>query len=295
MAAKDFSTTDLPTGTPEGSGEGMREDLSQDNAFQNFLDPSPEPVAQEEEETTTEANADENSSEEASSEEAVQDTEESITPSSQETPTVEAEEGTEEESGDERDATIEQLRTQLLEVTRVLAEQQMTKESESKEPAPIELDPVDFINDDETFQEALSDPKVLNKLLNETVQKAVNEAHQRTLKVLPEAIAPQLKESVKATHRVTNFFDSNPELKPHMEYVSFMMGKLLDNPAFKDKSDSEMDAVLANQCRTSLGLMKGKKKSRQKSQAPFANAGGTRMSQPKKSSMQSDVDSLMGY
>jgi len=275
-----FNETDLPAGTPTDPSVEAKPNQSADqdfNDFDDFDNPSL-PVADEAvEPSTTDVNdTTETSGEAASTDDSVPATEDSDAPTSADTP-VETE-------ADPKDALIEQQRLQLLEMTRVLGESRKEPEVPS-EPTPVTLEDVDFIGEDEEFHTAES----LNKLLNTVLAKAVNEAQSQTMKVLPGAIAPQIKNAAAATARANLFLAENKDLVPHIPYVKYTMDQI--NSEGGSKTFDDVYKELETRVRAGLQINKGK--TRQKSEPTgFAGTTGTRKPKAQTSALQSDIDAL---
>ena len=267
-------------GTPEDPSVDVNADLTKDNDFNDFVNPTPPVVEEENESDTNEASeSTETSEEEASSEEATQDVADTEAPSTEDTP-VETEE-------DSKDAQIERQRLQLLEMARVLAVKR-EQPNAAVEPTPVEMEFVDFIGEDEEFHTA----EALNKLLNAVATKAASEARSQTLKALPGAIAPQIKNAAAATARANQFLAENPDLVPHIGYVSYIMDEI--NSEGGSKSYGEIYKELGTRVRSGLNLTKGQaKKTRQKSKPTgFAGTTGTRKPKSAITALQKDIDDL---
>lgn len=166
--------------------------------------------------------------------------------------------------------------------------------------APTTVMPIeeqDFIGD-EDVDELTRDKESFNKMLNKIYTKAVRDVHEFYGNV-PKRVEQTVARATTLRVVRDNFFENNPELKPHGEKVSEVWLRVAkDNP---DKDYKEWLEITADEVRKELNLKKGqappKTEERPKGEGPpkLPHTKGRQRSsqqQPNKSPMESELEDM---
>jgi len=169
-----------------------------------------------------------------------------------------------------------ELRRQLAEVSRKLAEAEAAKSAESVPAAPV-LEDQEFITQDE-FDEVMGDPSKVNALLNRAVKQAVAKARELVLSEVPGAVTPMVTQQIERRALVDRFYQENPELSEHRDYVKFIGSEMAQaNP---DMPLAEYFPKLAAEVKRRLRLGPRKEAGKPKKEEPLFASSGRSARQP---------------
>lgn len=122
--------------------------------------------------------------------------------------------------------------------------------------APIEIERLQFIKEDDDLDDILEDSAKLNELLNLVLQKAVElsvpAVHQRTLQSIPSVVHEYSKRRGAVNEIVGAFYNKNEDLVPFKKAVA-----VAANAVHSENPDWDYEAVFneaAKRTRQSLGL-----------------------------------------
>lgn len=190
---------------------------------------------------------------------------------------------------DEKDKTINELRSRVVELETVKVEQ----------PKPAEQPKVespDFVGDLD-LDEVTRDPSKLNEVLNKVYAKAIEDAQR----VLPDQIKTHIAviESVKEATK--QFYEENSDLKQFQKVVQTVFEEL----AAKDPSRTVSDVIklVAPEVRKRLELPEPKPKSEVKEEKPklkavpslpgkSGRAGRVDVEEPKTNTLQDELEEM---
>jgi hypothetical protein len=202
-----------------------------------------------------------------------------------------------EEAKDERDTTIEALQKQVIELTNRVMAVPVEKAPEpakpieaAKPPEKVEVATEDFFENQEEYDKAFEDKKVMGKVLARVKSAGAQEA----MRAIPSIVNNVIKQSVPIILKTEKFFDDNKDLadSDKRKFVGYVANDLSGkNP---DWNLDKLFTELGKEVRSRLGL---KDVAQQKVTATglkpaFARGSGGRKPtevQPDLSSMESQI------
>jgi len=148
---------------------------------------------------------------------------------------------------------IAELRTKL---DAVVEGGKKGKKSEEDEEPDFKFD--EFLNTEESYEEALQSRESFNKVLAEVARQASLAAMRAAMQRVSPLITARVAEQVTNQQLVADFFRSNPELVPARRFVATVFTQIqAENP---DKSYAELLGMTAREARSQLGLVQGARK-----------------------------------
>jgi hypothetical protein len=216
---------------------------------------------------------------------------------STESPTTEVpDEPSDDNEVDEKDKTIEDLRTKLAELESKSKSQEPSPTEAPTTEVPLQLEDQDFFSDfEDDFEDLTTDKEGFNKILNKIYKKAVTD----TRKVLGEGVLRSIPDIVKSQIAVTTnlkrasdeFYENNKDLEPFKKVVaSVFEEKASEHP---EKDYKEILTLVAPEVRNRLELHK-KATTKESSPRLPKNRGkpGKAPEKPKTSSLQAELDEM---
>lgn len=203
--------------------------------------------------------------------EDLEDEEEVIDEDEDEEP--EEDEDEEEESAEEEEEEVSELeqykkqvaelRNQITELSKDAGGKSIELPSGEEEGEEEEVDTsqqVEYVGDDETFDEITTDRKSFNKFLNDFATRI----EERTLRKSVDAATQRSTATMTLQQRVADFYKQHQDLKPHQEFVGYQVNKIL---AEKPELANDMDGLLdeaAKRSRAALAMSNKAQKSEKK-------------------------------
>jgi len=205
----------------------------------------------------------------------------------------------EDDDDDEEEDPTEALRAENEALKKALDRQasgpEVPLEEETEELAPLELQPIEFV-DEEAYDKALESREALNELLNKVVAHTAEVTREAVLKRVPQVVQRQVSHETANQQMVSDFFRANEDLLPVRRYVALEFQQVL--AANPDMSYPDALTMTANTVRTSLGMAKAKGKKAKKSRrrrAPSLPDGPRSRTRPRKpSGVASEIAAMMG-
>lgn len=149
------------------------------------------------------------------------------------------------------------LREQVSALARLAQEQsaQLEELQASKQAAAIEPESLEFIPDDDRYQEALLSREAMNGLLADVYRKMVAKAREVTLADAGRAASTIARNTVQQARMVSGFYEANPDLLPYRDYVTFELRNMsASNPSLTAEDALRQLAPLVRQ-KVGLGAM----------------------------------------
>ena len=202
---------------------------------------------------------------------------------------------------DDRDTTIETLRTRVaeLEANKVKDDEpkDVKKDNEPEESKPLTFEDQDFIGDLE-LDDLIRDPKEFNKLLNTIYQKAVTDTRkvlgEGVLRSIPDIVKSNISTMTMLKEASEKFYNDNEDLKPFKKVVAAVFEDISSqNP---DKRFDEILNSVGDEVRKRLDLkktaVKGSVAAEERSPRLPRNkgrSGGPNDTKPDTSPLQNDI------
>lgn len=157
----------------------------------------------------------------------------------------------------------------------------------------------DFIGDLD-MDDVASNPEILNKILNNVLQKGIETGKELSIKqVIPptvdtsQTIVSQIEGAIAVKGMIDKFYDANPELSNVKQVVKACAAHII-----QESPDKRLDDILnlaADAARKTLGIKKNTKKTdiATSDEVAFAKQkGGQRKKSKKDSKLQQEIDEL---
>ena len=134
-------------------------------------------------------------------------------------------EGTEEEESSAEDTVSREeynrVLQQLNEMSKGVTGFKKDEESKEEEEKEVSVDHkiVEFIKDDEAYEDTFKDRGKFNAFINDVVKTAINVAVTEALKRTPEVVVKQTDSRIEIKRKLDSFFSDNQDFEPIREYV----------------------------------------------------------------------------
>lgn len=177
---------------------------------------------------------------------------------------------------DARDSLIEQLRAQVLELTKATtgevwpAQPQPNAEVSTPGQTPTAtqqpksgaledlLKEVSYLSEEE-IDSIIDDPQLINKALNRARQDMLGVIQSS----LPTVVSNLIEQQMLVQRVVQSFYETNEDLRPYADFVRYKMGQI--ETANPNLTYGDIFAKTAEECRKGLGLKNPDDKQRDKS------------------------------
>lgn len=132
-----------------------------------------------------------------------------------------SEEETAEEEVDEEEDELSDIKSQLKQtqklLARVMATQTQNVQDNTEEK--FEVPEFNFVQDVD-MDELMTNPKLLNTMLNQAAKHGAQFAYEQSLKVAPTKITPVVQKKVSEAQKVESFFSKNADIAQFRPYFT---------------------------------------------------------------------------
>lgn len=127
-------------------------------------------------------------------------------------------------------AELDDLKKQLHQ-TQMMLKRMMAGQTSKIEEAPEEKFEVPEFNflQNVDMDELMTNPKLLNTMLNQAAKHGAKFAYDQSLKVVPKRITPVVQKRVSEAQKVENFFASNPDIAQFRPYFNSVVSEVYAN------------------------------------------------------------------
>lgn len=175
-------------------------------------------------------------------------------------------------------------------------DKQKGEETEDKQASPFE------ISEDE-FSEIMKDKQKFANFLNKFGDVIRQQAREETLRDIPSVVSKTTQRQQTLMQKKSKFYEDNPELKNHENYVGYVATKLysqdpsldVDNLFNKTAEQVKKDLALDEQAvKAEDSRLKSSAKKRKQPAFASSKAGGSRSNAAdNRSELQSDLDAMI--